>query len=247
MLFGDTGWHLPKGFDRTCTQTNCSLWYQGVELLPRDLGLDSGGKLTIRPIPEIANYRQPGSLRSVTNLTADNAALHATIVAKGSLLELQLNCSGRPVKGARDSVGMHVLATADHTSFTVVGFNFTNNRLFVDHRSSSPGANSTVVQTAPLDIKSAIAGTSATDAPTTIELVCLVDNALVESFANGEVAISSWVAEVMGDASPTADERVVFLVPPPKGVHCTFKSWSLEPLAAAVMKRVMKTDDLTIG
>ena len=49
MLFGDTSWKLPKGFDRKCSQNNSSLWYQGVELLPRDLGLDSAGKLTIRP------------------------------------------------------------------------------------------------------------------------------------------------------------------------------------------------------
>ena len=49
VLFGDTSWKLPKGFDRKCSQNNSSLWYQGVELLPRDLGLDSAGKLTIRP------------------------------------------------------------------------------------------------------------------------------------------------------------------------------------------------------
>jgi hypothetical protein len=38
----DSGWHNPPGFDRSCFQRNASEWYGGVQLIPRDLGLDSG-------------------------------------------------------------------------------------------------------------------------------------------------------------------------------------------------------------
>lgn len=74
-----------------------------------------------------------------------------------------------------------------------------------------------------------------------IELVSLVDNALLESFVNGQVALSSWVSEVMGDVSPTADERLVFVAPPPAGVTCNFMSWSLKPMAG--VQRSLKTDE----
>lgn len=124
-------------------------------------------------------------------------------VSHGSLLELQLNCSGRPVQGSStDIIGLHVLGTADRVSYTVVGYNYTSDRMFVDHRRSSRRVNSTVVQTAPLDIRTSpnkeqddkdARLVSMAAANFSIELVSLVDYALLESFVNSRIALSSWV------------------------------------------------------
>lgn len=99
-----------------------------------------------------------------------------------------------------------MLATADGASYTVVGYNYTSDRLFVDHRHSSRHANSTVVQTAPLHIQTVlnskendqkVAHTSVVNVTTSdsffIELVSIVDCALVETFVNRQVALSSWM------------------------------------------------------
>eukprot|EP01043_Picozoa_sp_COSAG02_P016642 COSAG02_NODE_737_length_17855_cov_18.729049_2_plen_165_part_00 len=141
-------------------------------------------------------------------LRFDSDCLQETTTAHnlGSLLELQLNCSGRPVQGSStDIIGMHVLGTSDRESYTVVGYNYTSSRLFVDHRRSSRHVNSTVVQTAPLHIgtslnedqeryKEALKPLASTSSANfLVELVSLVDYALLESFVNRRAVLSSWV------------------------------------------------------
>ena len=127
----------------------------------------------------------------------------------GSSLELRLNCTGTPTTATATTitssaiVGLRILARADQSEYTTVGFNYTSRRLFVDHTHSGSLA-STIVQTAPLaplavgtKTNTATAGASTSDTVDSVELYVLVDRALVESFVNGRAALSSWVTEVM--------------------------------------------------
>merc|ERR1712167_222943 len=103
-----------------------------IELLPRDLRLDSKSRLTISPIPELASLRQPSS-HIVANIDANrrNQIPHAS----GSLLELRLHCTGTPANG--DHVGFQVLAGPGNATWTTVGYNYSAAQLFIDHRHSS--------------------------------------------------------------------------------------------------------------
>ena len=78
VLFSATGWHNPPGMGSCKTQ---------LHLIPRDIKLDGKGRVTFNPIPEIATtLRKPGAFK----LSASDGAT----TAKGSSLELHLNCSG---------------------------------------------------------------------------------------------------------------------------------------------------------
>ena len=205
VLFSATGWHNPPGMGGCKTQ---------LHLIPRDIKLDAKGRVTFNPIPEIAaTLRKPGSFE----LVAGSAT--ATTV-KGSSLELHLNCSG--ALRASGSVGLQILAHADKSKFTTVGYDYATERLFVDH-SNSGALKSAIKQTAPL------AGGAASDG-NSIELVVLVDRGLVESFLNRRAVISSFVSEIMAETTPAPAERTVFVAPAPSGVTCQFRGYELMEL-----------------
>ena len=93
-----------------------------IEMLPRDLGLDSKSRLTITPIPELATLRRPGRSRSTTlHGDPDDGASSLRVpdgaAPTGSLLDLRLNCTGRPTN-ANGAVGMRVLVARSNDSGT---------------------------------------------------------------------------------------------------------------------------------
>ena len=56
VIFGATGWAPPRSLPGCQPHTSMQ-----IEMLPRDLGVDAKGRLTISPIPELATLRKPGS------------------------------------------------------------------------------------------------------------------------------------------------------------------------------------------
>ena len=202
VLFSATGWHNPPGMGSCKTQ---------LHLIPRDIKLDGKGRVTFNPIPEIAaTLRKPGMF--------EHSAGGAT-TAKGSSLELHLNCSGAATTG---TVGLQILAHTDKSKYTTVGYDYAAKQLFVDHSNSGAMA-STIKQVAPL------AGGAESDG-NAVELVLLVDHGLVESFLNRRAVISSFVSEIMAETTPTPAERTVFVAKAPSGVACTFAGYELMEL-----------------
>ena len=237
VLFSATGWHNPQGMDGSCKGQ--------YHLIPRDMGLDAQGRVTFSPIPELASLHQPGT-RVVHELPAaaprggsdgGKAVTAAAVLApqpramrtnaSGSMLELQLNCTGAPTSpGAHgDVVGIQLLASDDLTQYTTVGFNYTSQRLFVSQKRSSAagllGGRGGLMQTAPLR-----GGLG----PDGLQLFVLLDYALIEAFANRRAVLSSWVGQIMWKDTPAPADRKVFALPPPEGVTCRFQAWGLTPL-----------------
>ena len=211
VLFSATGWHNPPGMGACKTQ---------LHLIPRDIKLDSKGRITFNPIPEIAQtLRKPGRAAFKIGAETTNQSVSGATTSKGSSLELHLNCSGAASAG---TVGLQVLAHADKSKYTTVGYDYGAKQLFVDHSNSGAKA-STIKQVAPL------AGGVESDG-NTVELVVLVDRGLLESFLNRRAVISSFVSELMADTTPTPPERTVFVAKAPSGVKCTFVGYELMEL-----------------
>ena len=108
-----------------------------------------------------------------------------------------MTCTAKAGWPARGVVGVDILAAADGSAGTAVGYDFASQRLVVNHTRSSKQSPSTIVQTAELT-----GGLG--DDP--LELIVLVDNALVESFLNRRAVISSWISEIMRDTEPTEQD-----------------------------------------
>jgi hypothetical protein len=154
VLFGATGWHNPQGFDGSCKSQ--------YHLIPRDVSLDPLGRLSFSPLPEIATLHKPGSRTALSLRGGDDTGSPLATAANGSMLELQLNCSGAPTAasggGGGGVVGVNVLANDGMGSFTTVGYNYSSGRLFVDQSktccadvSQARGtAKPQLLQTAPL-------------------------------------------------------------------------------------------------
>ena len=217
VLFSATGWHNPPGMGACKTQ---------LHLIPRDIMLDTKGRITFNPIPEIAQtLRKPGVAHTLKLLSSSLAGggaaadLDGATTVMGSSLELHLNCSGAASTG---TVGLQILAHADKSKYTTVGYDYSAKQLFVDHSNSGAKA-STIKQVAPL------AGGVESDG-NAVELVLLVDRGLVESFLNRRAVISSFVSEVMAETTPTPAERTVFVAKAPSGVTCTFAGYELMEL-----------------
>ena len=133
VLFSATGWHNPPGMGSCRTQ---------LHLIPRDIKLDQKGRVTFNPIPEIAQtLRRPGAAPFKLSAAAGNASadLEGATTVKGSSLELHLNCSGAASAG---TVGLQILAHADKSKFTTVGYDYGAKQLFVDHSNSGAKASS---------------------------------------------------------------------------------------------------------
>lgn len=222
IIFGATGWAPPRGLPGCQPHTSMQ-----IELLPRDLALDQHSRLTITPIPELATLRRPSTRRATMFVTG--TAADGVHQARGSLLELRLNCTGRP-SGA-GLVGLKVLMGPDGT-FTTVGYNYTASELIIDHRHSSMKCPDRVtcgpkaiVQTAPLQG----GGLGATEG---VELVVMLDGGLVEAYLNRRSVMSVWIVEVMNStaAGYTPADRLATAIRPPAGVSCQFESHELTPL-----------------
>ena len=226
VLFSSTGWHNPPGMGgmssgggAAAAGWSCpALHLDGMlHLIPRDIKLDAKGRITFNPIPEIAaTLRKPGA---AFTLGAGAADRDGATTAKGSSLELHLNCSGAASAG---TVGLQILAHADKSKYTTIGYDYAAKQLFVDHSNSGAMA-STIKQVAVL------AGGAESDG-NAVELVLLVDRGLVESFLNRRAVISSYVSEIMGETMPAPAERTVFVATAPSGVTCTFAGYELMEL-----------------
>jgi sucrose-6-phosphate hydrolase SacC (GH32 family) len=211
VLFSATGWHNPPGMGSCKTQ---------LHLIPRDIKLDNKGRITFNPIPEIAQtLRKPGSAAFELSAGAAGRYIDGATTVKGSSLELHLNCSGAANTG---TVGLQILAHADKSKYTTVGYDYGAKQLFVDHSNSGAQA-STIKQVAPL------AGGVQSDG-NAVEIVVLVDRGLVESFLNRRAVISSFVSELMAETTPAPAERTVFVAEAPSGVTCTFVGYELMEL-----------------
>jgi hypothetical protein len=234
VLFAATGWHNVQGWPGGLP---C---HTQMHLLPRDLGLDASGRLTIAPVAEVA-----ATLRGGGGSGGRPAPGGMSAVGVGALLDLELNCTGTPASGTSDVVGVTVLAAAAAEAAagqggTVadqgvrIGYNFTSAALFVQG-----GGNDQTAPLADLTHGAAAAGASgappAAAAPSSVALRVLVDGALVESFANSRVAISSLVTNVFqggsgGAAAARPADRVARALTPPEGVTCTFAAYTLDAL-----------------
>lgn len=242
VIFGATGWAPPRSLPGCQPHTSMQ-----IELLPRDLGIDAKGRLTISPIPELVTLRKPGGRQTSAWLPSANSGdqLSAPVAhgsaATGSLLDLRMTCEGRPRSGAgaagsqssRDTVAMHVLVAAGGASFTAIGYNYSSSQLFIDHRHSStrcpdrvicgPGA---IVQTAPLQ-------GGGLDEGEPVELRVMLDGGLVEAYLNKRTVMSVWVVEVMNQtaAAHTPPSRTAAALTPPPGVTCHWESHELQALS----------------
>ena len=224
VIFGATGWAPPRSLPGCQPHTSMQ-----IEMMPRDLGVDAKGRLTISPIPELATLRKPGS-RTSAWLDSQQPAPSAA-AAKGSLLDLRMSCKGRPT-GASDAVAMNVLVGPGGTTFTTIGYNYSSSQLFIDHRQSSSQCPDRVtcgpdaiVQTAPLQ-------GGGLDAGEPVELTVLLDGGLVEAYLNNRTVMSVWVVEVMNStaAGLTPASRTAAALTPPAGVTCHWESHELQAL-----------------
>ena len=219
-------------------------------LFPRELsvgggrpsGDDTSVRLRVAPVAEIASHLRAACLVRARPLSA--AA--PVVLAQGSELDVEVNCSLRGGAALPTSGRVAVEVLADRTapaaaavaaaaagwappSALVVGYDFGRERLFVDHaRLGSPG----LVQTAPLPrahLRRALLRTPASVPPPPPLLRVLLDRAMIETFGGGEVAITSFVTPT-GAAAP--GERVVrdaTLLPGrvPAELACSASVWSL--------------------
>ncbi len=229
VIFGATGWAPPRSLPGCQPHTSMQ-----IEMLPRDLGIDAKGRLTISPIPELATLRKPGSRRSVWLHSSSDTSepAMADIAANGSLLDLRMTCVGRP-SGTGDTVAINVLVGPGGTTFTKIGYNYSSSHLFIDHRHSStqcpdrvtcgPGA---ILQTAPLQGGGLDVGES-------VELTVMLDNGLVEAYLNNRSVMSVWVVEVMNSTATglTPASRTAAALTPPAGVTCHWESHELQALS----------------
>ena len=197
VLFSATGWHNPPGLD---LPSSCGTQ---MHLIPRDLRLDALNRLTfntLNPIPELTSLH----VQNTTRVQQVTAAAAASGIA-GSSVELRMNCTGASASGL---VGFHVLSSASHTSYVQVVYDFDKESLLVDHTKGG-GPDSKITQAAPLSL----------DPSGELELVVLLDGALIEAFANRRAVVSSFATHVFGGAEPP-EQRLNFVLVPPEGVTC---------------------------
>jgi hypothetical protein len=107
-----------------------------IHLIPRDMALDTKGRVTFSPIPEIAStLRVPGSRVALTTSGDSSSDDGATMTAaKGASLEVHLNCTGTASSGR---AAVRILGTADGKAYTEIGYDYATKRLVVDHSKSS--------------------------------------------------------------------------------------------------------------
>ena len=205
-----------------------------MHLIPRDMLLDAQGRVTFNPIPEIATLREsgPGVAGAAPQWTElahhQNAAAappHSTgALPSGSSVEFRMNCSGAAKAGGGGQVGFDLLSESDHTKYVKVVYDYDAVELRIDHTHGG-GADKAIVQTAPL--RGGLDGNGANK----VELVVLLDGALLEVFLNRRAVISSFATHVFaagGSTSPA--DRSNFALAPPEGVTCSAAAWPLKKL-----------------
>lgn len=205
VLFSASGWHNPPGLK---LGPACGTQ---MHLIPRDLLIDSQGRLTFNPIPELATLHKE---EATPEWTPVPTVATASGIA-GSSMELRMNCSGSPSSGL---AGFDLLSAKNHTHFARVAYDFARGLLIVDHTQGG-GPDSKIVQSAPLKL----------DADGKLDLVVLLDGALVEAFANRRAVISSFATHVFG-VPDLPEARYTFALPSPAGSTCTFKTWAMKRL-----------------
>merc|ERR1711957_310224 len=88
----------------------------------------------------------------------------------GSSMELRMNCSGSPSSGI---AGFDLLSAMNHSRYVRVAYDYAKAALVVVHTMGS-GPDSKIIQNAPLKL----------DADGKLEVIVLLDGALIEAFAN---------------------------------------------------------------
>merc|ERR1739848_306716 len=114
-------------------------------------------------------------------------------------MELRMNCSGSAPSGI---VGFDLLSARNHTGFVRVAYDYAKSMLVIDHTMGG-GPDSKIQQTAPLTL----------DEDGELELVVLLDGALIEAFGNRRAFISSFAAHVFS-VPESPEERYTFVLQP---------------------------------
>ena len=193
-----------------------------ISVMPDDVS--SAPRLQVSPVAEIAAHMRRTQLADAQPVARSTAGEADLAVAEGSQLDVEMHChlgEGMAVPSS-GQVSLEVLADPSPGSSSaggaalVVGYDFATERLFVDHARMG---NATILQTAPLP--RAHLPLAAGGAPL---IRVLVDNAMIESFGGGEVALTSFVTPT-GDAAPEA--RVARAGKSGDGVACTVSAWVL--------------------
>ena len=203
LVFGFTGWAeptMPAGCGRAL-------------IIPRELTV-VGSELVTSPIPETVVLRSSARFH-----TTDVGA--GADVAKGSQVELRLNCSGlgfaSTVAGQRSGkVGVRTLQSAGGEAFTEIGYDFDKEAFYADH-SACCGKPNAVVQRAGLPV--AQLGEA-------FEITVFVDGGLIEAFAGGKV-ITPLVAPDPSNGAPEDRVSTVTNSASP-AVACALESWELK-------------------
>ena len=221
ILFGFSGWASPT------LEPGCGSYHGMYHVFAREARIvhgDATPRLQVSPVAEIAAHMRRAQLADAQPVARSTAGEADLAVAKGSQLDVEMHChldEGMAVPSS-GQVSLEVLADPSPGSSPaggaalVVGYDFATERLFVDHARMG---NATILQTAPLP--RAHLPLAAGGAPL---IRVLVDNAMVESFGGGEVALTSFVTPT-GDAAPEA--RVARAGKSGDGVACTVSAWVL--------------------
>jgi sucrose-6-phosphate hydrolase SacC (GH32 family) len=181
VLFGFTGWHERQN---GMMNSECGISH----VMPRDLRLDSDGRMLISPVREVGNLR----LGPAMSLPVGGAAVTTSsqvlvnMVCTGVPPPLKTPSSSAHSRGA-NAVGVDVLLDVAAGEWTRVGYDLQSGGLFVDqsHTNSLRADLSDAYQTSAS--LSSVAGATVD----MLNLTVLVDGGMLESFVNDRVVITS--------------------------------------------------------
>ena len=229
VLFGFTGWHERRN---GMMNSECGISH----VMPRDLRLDSDGRMLISPVQEVSNLK----LGQEVPLQMGGVA-----VTTSSQVLVNMVCTGVPAptqpkstRGA-NAVGVDVLLDVAAGEWTRVGYDLQSGALFVDQSCT----NSQRADLSDAYQTSASLSSVAGAVVDTLNLTVLVDGGMLESFVNERVVITSLLSPST-NGTDDADARQVRAF-----VHSTVESNALECRATASKLQslppqwLMKTDD----
>jgi sucrose-6-phosphate hydrolase SacC (GH32 family) len=228
VLFGFTGWHERRN---GMMNSECGISH----VMPRDLRLDSDGRMLISPVREVSNLKLGQDLP----LQMGGAA-----VTTSSQVLVNMVCTGLPseapssARGA-NAVGVDVLLDVASGEWTRVGYDLQSGALFVDQSCT----NSQRADLSDAYQTSASVSSVTGAAVDTLNLTVLVDGGMLESFANERVVITSLLSPSTNGTSGSDARQVRAFV------HSTVDSSALECHATASKLQslspqwLMKTDD----
>jgi beta-fructofuranosidase len=156
--------------------------WAGAMTVPRELGLDAQGRLTVRPAAEIAGLREAAVAVTPTGDSRGTLAQFA-----GTALDIEARFSGRN----REKVGLTLLASPDGRERTRIVYWQDARRLTIEREHSSL---STEVRRQNLHTTLLIAE----DEP--LRLRVLLDGSVLEVYANDQVCLSTRVYPTLAES-----------------------------------------------